>query len=210
MRALLLMMGMSMLMGCVSHPQSKPDTPLLVKENNKPAKVNRTLTLAWDNIGRGGAAMRKPGYIHVLGDGKVGEAQNKMNDAEAIFSAESNQKGDVNETLNAFKSLTKGQGYSLYELSRWERYCNRGKGMDERDWRFIEAEGAEHIPSEIVVGCSPPAYTYQEYLSAWIAFCASKTITEADRLIVRSSVRPFSVVNPCKALLPRPSEKEKA
>jgi hypothetical protein len=204
------MMGMSMLMGCASHPQSKPDTPtpLLVKENDKPARVSRSLTLAWDNIGRGGAAIREPGYIHVLGGGEVGEAQNKMNDAAAIFSAESNQKGDVNETLNAFKSLTKGKGYSLYELSRWERYCNGGKGMDERDWQFIEAEGTEHIPSEVIADCHPPTYTYQDYLNAWTGFCSSKTITEADRLIVRSSVRPFSVVNPCKALNLKSNKKE--
>ncbi|EHV6115783.1 hypothetical protein K0995_004791, partial [Salmonella enterica subsp. enterica serovar Heidelberg] len=42
--------------------------------------------------------------------------------------------------------------------------------------------------------------TYKDYLNAWTHFCTSQAVTDADRRIVRESVRPYSVVNPCKAL----------
>ncbi|MCV5004182.1 hypothetical protein OFM39_31480, partial [Escherichia coli] len=79
-------------------------------------------------------------------------------------------------------------------------YCDGGKGMDEHDWRFVEAEGTTNIPKDVVTGCIPPTHTYQDYLNAWTHFCTSQAVTDADRRIVRESVRPYSVVNPCKAL----------
>ncbi len=39
--------------------------------------------MAWDNMGRGGAALRQPGYIHVLGDGNVSATMNKVKDDSA-------------------------------------------------------------------------------------------------------------------------------
>lgn len=109
------------------------------------------------------------GYIHVLGDGNVSAMVNKVKD-DSTGSDKApvwiNQNEDVNEAINTFKSMNKGKGYSLYELSRWERYCNGGKGMDEHDWRFVEAEGATNIPKDVVTGCIPPTHTYQGYLNA--------------------------------------------
>ncbi|EDH0308997.1 hypothetical protein CA088_23865, partial [Salmonella enterica subsp. enterica serovar Newport] len=181
----------------------KPQPQTAPAENDKPARVSRELSMAWDNMGRGGAALRQPGYIHVLGDGNVSATMNKVKDDSAGSDktpAGIKQHGDVNEAINTFKSMNKGKGYSLYELSRWERYCDGGKGMDEHDWRFVEAEGTTNIPKDVVTGCIPPTHTYKDYLNAWTHFCTSQAVTDADRRIVRESVRPYSVVNPCKAL----------
>nr|BET98791.1 hypothetical protein TCT1_37120 [Xenorhabdus sp. TCT-1] len=204
MRQLIAILGVAILAGCASNaPEQKPQPQTAPAENDKPARVSRELSMAWDNMGLGGAALRQPGYIHVLGDGNVSATMNKVKDDSAGSDktpAGIKQHGDVNEAINTFKSMNKGKGYSLYELSRWERYCDGGKGMDEHDWRFVEAEGTTNIPKDVVTGCIPPTHTYQDYLNAWTHFCTSQAVTDADRRIVRESVRPYSVVNPCKAL----------
>ncbi|EPJ6412789.1 hypothetical protein MFC25_004495 [Klebsiella pneumoniae] len=204
MRQLIAILGVAILAGCASNaPEQKPQPQTAPAENDKPARVSRELSMAWDNMGRGGAALRQPGYIHVLGDGNVSATMNKVKDDSAGSDktpAGIKQHGDVNEAINTFKSMNKGKGYSLYELSRWERYCDGGKGMDEHDWRFVEAEGTTNIPKDVVTGCIPPTHTYKDYLNAWTHFCTSQAVTDADRRIVRESVRPYSVVNPCKDL----------
>ncbi len=150
MRQLIAILGVAILAGCASNaPEQKPQPQTAPAENDKPARVSRELSMAWDNMGRGGAALRQPGYIHVLGDGNVSATMNKVKDDSAGSDktpAGIKQHGDVNEAINTFKSMNKGKGYSLYELSRWERYCDGGKGMDEHDWRFVEARGPQTSP----------------------------------------------------------------
>ncbi|EAB9607384.1 MULTISPECIES: hypothetical protein [Gammaproteobacteria] len=204
MRQLIAILGVTILAGCASGtPEQNTQSQTALAENDKLARVSMELSMSWGNMGRGGAALRQPGYIHVLGDGNIGVTMNTVQ----YDSASSNktpagfkQNGGVDEAINTFKSMNKGKSYSLYELSRWERYCNGGKGMDEHDWRFVVAEGTTNIPKDVITGCIPPTHTYQEYLDAWTYFCTSQTVTDADRRIVRESVRPYSVVNPCKAL----------
>ncbi|ATW30866.1 hypothetical protein BJP41_10360 (plasmid) [Candidatus Williamhamiltonella defendens] len=203
MRQLIAILGVAILAGCASNThEQKQQSQVVPAESDKPARVNRELSLAWDNMSRGGAALRQPGYIHVLGDGNVGATMNKAKDRSGAEkkTVGIKEQGDVNEAIKTFKSIRKGKGYSLYELSRWERYCDSGKGMDEHDWRFVEDEGETSIPKDVVTGCIPPTHTYQDYLNAWTHFCSSQAVTDADRRIVRESVRPYSVVNPCKAL----------
>lgn len=80
----------------------------------------------------------------------------------------------------------------MFRLNRNERSHWSGNGV--------------HVESELVfmigrnMHCIPPTHTYQGYLNAWTHFCTSQSVTDADRRIVRESVRPYSVVNPCKAL----------
>lgn len=203
MRQLIAIFGVAILAGCASNKQEQPPQPQTIPaENDKPARVSRDLSLAWDNMGRGGAALRQPGYVHVLGDGNVSATMNKVKDGSSGSQNVSAgiKQGDVTHAINTFKEMNKGKGYSLYELSRWERYCDSGKHMDEHDWRFIENEGETNIPKDVVTGCIPPTHNYQDYLNAWTRFCTSQTVTDTDRRIVRESVRPYSVVNPCKAL----------
>lgn len=173
------------------------------KGDAKMQQVNRSLSVAWGNQGRGGAAVRQSGYVHVLGD--------RFNDQQARYAAVNApievDQATVDDALRQLEELTKaqperGQGYSLYEISRWERYCDHGNGMDEDDWLFVTREGGESgLPSALSARCSPPDSDYQSYISAWTRYCKSQAPTNSDMAIVRNTSRPKTVVNPCEALI---------
>lgn len=184
------------------------------------ARIDRQLTMAYDNFGRGGAAVRQPGYVHV-----INEEFNLLRDAMGNMSRETlaTELASMIDGINEDKALEiigalgfmevpgepqdKGfdwispgasHGYSLYELSRWGRYCDAGIGMDERDWRFVTNE-LPNVPP-VFDNCQPPTHDYHDYLAAWERFCESDGPSRRDLSIVRDSVRPQSTVNPCKAL----------
>lgn len=46
--------------------------------------------------------------------------------------------------------------YSYYELSRWQRFCNKSKNMDHRDWRFVN-DRSHVFPEELVETCQIPS-----------------------------------------------------
>ncbi|WP_024608543.1 hypothetical protein [Pseudoalteromonas sp. TAB23] len=209
----LIILGVVLMAGCASSPEPEPVKNEALVET-KQARVTRELTLSWDNIGRGGAAIRQPGYIHVLGDGNLHSSETKANLPKAntetpytlsnaiaaVSDIDKNAQEKNNETVTSRHSSV-NKGYSLYELSRWERFCNAGIGMDEDDWRFVtENGGAQNIPQILSDSCSLPNHDYQSYLDAWVNYCTEEKLTSTQRSIVRSSVRPKSVVNPCEAI----------
>lgn len=109
----------------------------------------------------------------------------------------------LDQSAQIFNAVTDRdpRSYSVYELSRWERYCNNGKGMDEADWSFVAKEGgANNLPGVFKGQCNAPDFDYQGYLAAWTNYCTSQPLSDAQRSIVMNSVRPTSKVNPCKAL----------
>lgn len=205
----LLFIGAALVTGCASSPEPKPEPEPKVVET-KQERISRDLTLSWDNMGRGGAAVRQPAYIHVLGEGNLKQSGSKAsipktdvanpyipeNLAEAVNDIDNAQK------KNAGVDNSKGkEGYSLYELSRWDRFCDGGKGMDEADWRFVTRHGGKaNVPSILQDSCSAPAHDYKAYLAAWTGFCTGAGISSSQRDIVRESVRPKTRVNPCAAL----------
>lgn len=218
----LLFIGVALVAGCASSPESKPKPESRVVET-KQERVMRDLTLSWDNMGRGGAAVRQPAYIHVLGEGNLYESGSKASipktgtvspyipsdlaDVVNEIDSTQNEKPVISVAVKDSESSTdsgepKGkEGYSLYELSRWERFCDGGKGMDEADWRFVTRNGGEaNVPDILQDSCSAPAHNYQAYLDAWTGFCTGADVSSSQRDIVRESVRPKSRVNPCAAL----------
>jgi hypothetical protein len=257
-----LLIGAALVAGCSNTPDRNPGAEV-VRVETKQERVTRDLTLSWDNMGRGGAALRQPAYVHVLGHGNVAaarseavlptggdrpyseedalEAVNQIDSAgraaggaagKAVGKAAANaasgsestnghadttgvkpngssenepssvgSEGSSPRPSSGNKATGHGRtGYSLYELARWERFCEGGAGMDEADWLFVTKQGgAGNVPSTLDT-CTAPNYDYQDYLAAWTGFCTNSDITSAQRNIVRHSVRPSSRVNPCEAL----------
>lgn len=114
-------------------------------------RVNRNLTVSWDNIGRGGAAMLQPAYVHTLGGGLPVYANPSPRTS-------SPRAGHNPIPLPPISNLpTKKAGYSMYELARWKRYCDGGKTMDKADWAFVRAQGPENVPIAILGSCNPPS-----------------------------------------------------
>jgi len=133
---------------------SELDKRLEVEERDEEwySQTHRLLTVAWGNKGRGGAAFRQPAYIHVL-----------ANDQPTLTTRQHavpllNTGTLVSSSFDKLHTLKAGS-YSMYELSRWERYCNGGKGMDKRDWDFVRKEGTANIPLALLGKCNPPTAT---------------------------------------------------
>lgn len=181
------------------------------------ARISRPLTLTFSNAGDGGAAMRQPGYVHVV-NSDFNELRRKMqslsneamaqrlvdeadlSEVEAQEAIAALQDMRLNDSGHARDWLTPDpQGYSMYEMSRWSRYCDGGRNMDEDDWRFVTREGTQEAPS-LFTYCETPSHDYYDYLRAWERFCESDGATRRDLSIVRDSVRPHSTVADCKAL----------
>lgn len=123
------------------------------REGNWDAQTHRMLTVDWGNEGRGGAAFRQPAYIHVLADGAP--TFTDLHHPIPLRGTESM----ISSSLDKLPRL-KGGSYSMYELSRWERYCNGGKGMDKRDWAFVRKEGIANVPTALIGKCNPPTTTH--------------------------------------------------
>lgn len=189
------------------------------KSEIKYERVSRDLSNDWGNTGLSGAAYNQSAYVDVLGNDmntnlvavtptehtdktymeKLGGDKGINNSAllSAASEAFAASATDKNSS-DGLKAGTSGKGYSVYELSRWERFCNEGKGMDEADWIFVEAQGEENAPSELFYNCTAPAYNYEYYLSTWIDFCEGYELSATDKKLVSNSVRPTSVREICK------------
>lgn len=182
-------------------PEAEP-APIL-KVTDKPQRTTRELTLAWDNEGRAGAAVHKPAYVHVLHESRDYDEKNSPyadhQHSDHDQGRSPGNRGQGAQTNGNFKQRA-GQGYSYYELQRWGRYCDNGKGMDERDWRFVASEQYK-APLDALGTCRQPNFDYSHYLDAWTRFCTgSDQYSSFDKNIVANSSRPYTVVNPCRAL----------
>lgn len=164
-------------------------------QDARAARINRELSLAWINHGRGGAALRQPAYVHSLG-----ADYNTETDNGARLDPQRGVLYDPTRRSTPQAGVGRGRGYSLYEMSRWSRYCDRGRGMDEPDWQFVSGEGAPgHLPEFLRARCAPPAHDYAAYLAAWQGFCAGRSLSAEARALVTASVRPHSLGG-CAAL----------
>lgn len=56
-----------------------------------------------------------------------------------------------------FMGSGSARDYSVYSLSRWERFCDNGRNMDSRDWKFVR-ENRNAFPAELKEKCVPPGY----------------------------------------------------
>ena len=129
------------LSGCAHH--SDTDTRAAVTEPLLLVLPSQAQTVDWGHLGRAGAAERQPGWVHVL--------------AEKSLNHDLGQRDHPPELeRHGSSERTTLRGYSHYELKRWERYCNQGKGMDRRDQEFVRQENYQ-IPAIMQNYCHPPS-----------------------------------------------------
>lgn len=177
----------------VAIEQDEPQPMLKKSVTDKPQRTSRELSLAWDNMGRAGAAIHQPDYVHVL-HGRVNGHQSQNSE---FGLGQGNRNHATQGKEYGSNQLAKGQGYSFYELQRWERYCDNGKGMDEPDWKFVSTERYRAPLSN----CRPPTHDYAGYLESWKRFCShSSQYDRRDIQIVKNSVRPAQLAGSCPRL----------
>ena len=123
------LLASALLSGCTH--RSAMDTQVAVTE--PPILPPRVQTLDWGHSGRAGAAERQPGWVHVLGENSLNHDLGQRDHLPAHETMRTGNSVPEKTTVN--------RGYSHYEMQRWERYCNRGKGMDRRDREFVRQEG---------------------------------------------------------------------
>lgn len=166
-------------------------------------------TMDWQGGNYAGAAITKPDYVFVLKN-----EEPKRLSKNNPYSTTAKQFAQKQADLLAFKTPdytdelleklakkngaaitpeSEGYNYSTYQMSRWERFCNGGVGMDEADWAFIDGLSfeARHMPP--ISNCQPAAYSSTTYEGAWSYFCRGKTMTEEGKSIVKNTVKPSSI-----------------
>lgn len=174
------------LAGCSSQDVvTGPSYTQRVYTTHKPTGRDETLT--WYETERGGAAYNEEAYRHVLAQRNSELLTDHSPEPAETFALNSDPASAAKVVDHAmFRS------YSIYELSRWERFCGAGK-MDEKDWDFVSKEGRENVPPNLLENCMPPSYTRQEYIDAWKASCHGQTLTSAQRVIQSKTVRPNGI-----------------
>ena len=151
----------------------------------------REKTVLWTEEKRGGAAYNKKGYRHVL---YASRNIKRLDDHPTVADAVVTLSYTLDPIANSGKLESDAidaafKSYSVYETSRWERFCGDGK-MDIKDWNFVAKEGREFVPEQLKENCNTPAYTRQDYISAWQATCDDGKATESQVIIRKSTIRP--------------------
>tara|TARA_R110001583_G_scaffold141929_2_gene294216 strand:+ start:413 stop:1108 length:696 start_codon:yes stop_codon:yes gene_type:complete len=147
----------------------------------------REYMITFGNQGRGGAVVRSPDYIHSLTTASaVGYGPNAYHvpdwvkeelarrDAAAKLESKRNAEstvdngqvtGSADVDAKSAESV-KGAGKSANSnddalMTAWERYCNAGEGMTDKDWELVfksigrNENPNNHIPSKFK-DCFPP------------------------------------------------------
>lgn len=173
--------------GCSSQPEKKPEYSQKEFVNIK--ATQRDNTTREDKRRLSGAAYEQEAYRHVLAKRRV----EPFKDGERHISSENQTSRNMNQKLGSSPSeneVGRIHGYSIYELSRWERYCGKRGKMDRLDWEFVDREGIKNMPDNLIGNCQAPQFSYTDYLRAWDNYCLKKSLTESEKLITRKTHAP--------------------
>ena len=209
----LAVLATGILSGCALFQPKAPE-PVPVVIDDKPQRTHRHLTVAWDNIGQGGAVMLQPGYVHVLGaEDSTPEAFTPAKNTKLAAKpaqptyAPTPNLDEMRALLGKAKNpvvvtpvkTTSKTSYAVYEISRWERFCDGGKGMTEQDWKFV-TKANERVPAGVMPNCTRPSFNFSSYMAAWKDFCQDGSASDQHMDIARNSTRPSSMKS-CKGKL---------
>lgn len=154
-------------------------------------EVKRDTTTTWAKQEKRGAAISQSSYVDVLGRRKT-ESYDYHPPAKEVSPSEYTSIV-TNPTQHALNNS--GVSYTIYEKSRWSRFCGAGK-MDKNDIAFILKEGVQNIPEELVSTCRKPTWSLNDFDSAWNKKCLGSTLTPAENDIVLYTVQPKKCSKP--------------
>lgn len=163
----------SLIAGCAKEELEPADYSEKVLLDAKP--VSRDSTYQWHDLERGGAAYRGKEYQQVLA---TRVTEKVVDDRPVSQSPTIITKPFEHATSTAIKS------FSVYEMSRWERFCGKGK-MDVKDWDFVAQQGRENVPADLAHNCAPPPYSRKEYIAAWKVSCTNGAVPSKQQNIIR-------------------------
>lgn len=140
----------------------------------------RDLTTQWSNTERTSASIEQGTYKHVMATRMTADFDGNVNEVEEIKPKP--------------LKVTTGNSVSVYEMSRWERYCRKGEGSDRKDWIFYESSKYA-VPAELADTCEDPGFKREHYIAAWRNKCAGITLSGLDSKITAHTLKPVSCSN---------------
>lgn len=151
------------------------------------------LTVAERSGHLSGAGCNAPGVVHVVDVNTCSICEGQHLPTESA---------PVMKTPEQIPPQTKpvGEGLSIYDLQRWERYCSGGKLLTHADWKFLIQQGLNNVPGPLASKCTPPSFSYDQYLSAWKHYCSASKVTLNDQeksILKTTQVRPKDIVGNC-------------
>lgn len=156
--------------------------------------------LAQRDLSLGGAAYRQEGYVHVLDNRKTLSSASKPDPARPMVIKHSGtqpHKHSRQSSSSASSQYNDQKGYSIYELERWKRYCNRGKDMGAADLRFVQRAGIANVPSAMSATCQPPSFSLSDYTQAWEQYCRTGQSKLREYEIIARTQMPAQLRGAC-------------
>ncbi|HGM7876889.1 TPA: hypothetical protein ACKQHR_001484 [Pseudomonas aeruginosa] len=152
------------------HTEAANDAPRVVTHAEVPERWAQEFYTSWGHDGRGGAALRKPTYQHVMGsedvlmtrqgkladwpqpkapDGVVVTALNRGANA-AIFNA---LDAAPDQNVNAARAASLRATDEEYQRA-YRKFCKGGgMAMTEREWELVALGGPNGIPTNLRDRC---------------------------------------------------------
>lgn len=165
--------------GCAQTPKPQKPTYSVTRSIGTHDHA-RDLTTQWSNTERTSASIEQGAYKHVMATRMTGDFDGRVNDVEEVKAKP--------------LKVTTVSSLSVYELSRWERYCKKGVGSDRKDWIFYESSQYA-VPAELADTCEIPGYKRAEYIAAWRNKCIGTRLSALDSKITTHTVKPTSCNN---------------
>ena len=147
-----------------------PQAPKAINDNRR---GSAELTVAWDNYGRGGAALRQPAFVQRVGqDGSLTSNIASTTSENHFLPAPILTPGDIAATMTAFE----GSNPAIAKATRLARFP-AGSVIATLAKGWTSTTGALSMPrcNECAFGSDhrlhPPVHTSHGYLQAWTHFC---------------------------------------
>lgn len=176
------------LAGCSSSDEKiHPTAPYSREYINQQSEVKRDTTTTWSKERVHGAAIEQGSYADVLGKRKTEKIEYPVPPVETSSPSDAASLL-TNPTEHALNNA--GVSYTIYEKSRWNRFCGAGK-MDKRDIAFVLKEGTQNIPEEFIGTCKKPTWPLSQYEHAWTKKCESMPLSSIESEIIRQTIQPF-------------------